>query len=655
MDIRFIDFAGQPIAGLRHKVVWTENGKRIEFPGVSDARGQGIRILSMPMHTRFELRVRKDDGTYVVKHRGTVACEDLSLCVVSPHIRIRVETELHAGSPGMLPPKPVAGDPSVEDRPNAPLARTGGAPPDTKLQPGRDPQGHPVATAAVPSRDANDRHRLPTFALWAWTSFIGRFRDFTRPAKVPAAAASLPPAAPAAAPAAPVPVALSERGAATRQPAKPPPSRQETAPRPLPSPTGSPGAQARPLSSDELKRVEKLIECMEEQARWDWAELKRTYGSSAGIKSAMANGTFNFSVAQKHEKKFTGNCYASVKVGLWRAGYVEGVNGGIAPATEARAWLQSQGFVEVTATLPDARWAWPGDVIVYEYDAETIKRNNEKIKDALARYEQEQQEYLEKKKDYDKAHADWTGRQKVGLSMLREGKEGKKDSKDPEPKPPKAPQKPQGENYGHIDVRTYDGYISDAKILALHVPILRPVNRKGMIVTGIFRKLSDPIADLRLRAFLKCIREWECHEEQDDQKRYYLMYSAINGSRRFFDVETHPHVVSGRKELTPAGAYQITVPTYRDLSAPEKGVGEGFSPKKQDRLAVAYLELLPFCPLNLIRMGKISEAADAIKDIWSSMPNGRHPRREIKNKAVHIFTMDDLLKRHGEILRGDEI
>ncbi|RQR49960.1 hypothetical protein DIE19_30950 [Burkholderia sp. Bp9126] len=70
-----------------------------------------------------------------------------------------------------------------------------------------------------------------------------------------------------------------------------------------------------------------------------------------------------------------------VKVALWKANAIKFVrekNGTFAGAggsyaKVAGAFLESQGFINVTSELPDARWALPGDVIVYHVmgDAET--------------------------------------------------------------------------------------------------------------------------------------------------------------------------------------------------------------------------------------------------------------------------------------------
>lgn len=598
-DVRFLDFAGKPIAGLQHKVVTTEKGKRLEFPGVSDAQGKGIKMSGMEVLTPLELWIRKDDGTYLRKYKGTVGCEDMSICAVSPHIKIKVGTEIHVGSPGALPTKPVAGDPSVEKRPNAPMTTaSGGKLPDATLSPGRDAMGNPVATATTPSTDANGKSRIPTLGLWSASRSGSASATTTTPQKVLTTTAG---------------------------------------------------------TYVDVKKVEAILQTMEQQVTWDWTSLKDTYGTSANMKVAMTAKTFNYSPDTKAAEQFKGQCYSSVKVGLWRSGLVEGVDGGVYPATQAKTWLLSQGFVDITSQLPDARWAAPGDVVTYRYDDVTLADNDAKIASSLKQYDADMKDYPAKMQAYDEAHKAWRQRQaapslgQLSTDQAPLGKKRAQKAKDPEPKVPKEPQRPQGANYGHIDVRGYDGYFSDAKAMKLPSASARG-SRKGFVVNGIFRKVYDDQPDFRLKAFLKCLREWECHEEPDDSKRYFMMLTAINGSRRFTDTGKHPQEGVNTNN-TAAGAYQFTLETYQRLSSDSFGIGPGFTPALQDRFAVAYLEVIPSNPLGFIRSGNIEKAVQLLTAIWSSLPGGKHPRTETRNKVSHAYGMEDFKQRHESFMQ----
>jgi muramidase (phage lysozyme) len=194
---------------------------------------------------------------------------------------------------------------------------------------------------------------------------------------------------------------------------------------------------------------------------------------------------------------------------------------------------------------------------------------------------------------------------------------------------------------GHIDIRTYDGYLSD--FLGLYLPVSK------FVVTGIYRKYHDPLPEKRMRAFLKVFREWECHEERDDSQRYFYMMEALEGSRRFTDTETHPFTgkIKGKDYRigTPAGTYQITLETYTEFTGERYGIGRGFSPAKQDRLAVAIMEATSNA-LALVRKGEIHEAVKKLSGRWSSFPTGKHPRKEKRGDTNYVFSMDDILKAY---------
>ncbi|WP_336602689.1 hypothetical protein [Paraburkholderia bengalensis] len=93
----------------------------------------------------------------------------------------------------------------------------------------------------------------------------------------------------------------------------------------------------------------------------------------------IADGSITY--GSKPSKLSKGQCYMYVKIALWRGNaikFVENKKGdfdaaGGSYAKVAGEFLVSQGFVNVTDQLPDARWALPGDVIVYHVkgDAET--------------------------------------------------------------------------------------------------------------------------------------------------------------------------------------------------------------------------------------------------------------------------------------------
>ncbi|TFV99532.1 hypothetical protein E4K72_16245 [Oxalobacteraceae bacterium OM1] len=224
------------------------------------------------------------------------------------------------------------------------------------------------------------------------------------------------------------------------------------------------------------------------------------------------------------------------------------------------------GFVNVTDQLPDARWAAPGDVIVYS-----------KIGDPNAA--------------------------------------------------------------GHIDIRTYDGYVSDFFTHRLPVTAYR--------IIGIYRKHFDPLPEKRMRAFLKLLREWECHEQPDDQKRYYMLQKALDGKRTFSTTEAHPYL--GKDKIGSfSGAYQIHFDTWSD-AIKHGGMPSTFSPIVQDRIAIWKCEARDNA-LGSIRLGKIEEAIKKLPAEWSSLPDGKHPRTEVRQGQRYRYTEADVISSFNENL-----
>lgn len=319
----------------------------------------------------------------------------------------------------------------------------------------------------------------------------------------------------------------------------------------------------------DLEHVQKLIEFGERQAQWRYDEKV----TSDTYILRMDKRTFEEPASKGSDgyQNSIGRCTRYVKIALWYAGYnlplkqgevPKSIGAGVAPARLMGPELEKAGFSNVTRQLPDARWAAPGDVIVY---------------------------------------------QKKG-----------------------APN-----DAGHIDIRTYDGYLSD--FWSNYLPVTR------FTVIGIYRKYFDPLPDKRLRAFLKVLREWECHEQRDDAKRYFILQQAIDGNRYFTDTSKHPY--EGRSGTgTFAGAYQISLGTWRDAQKTAH-TPKDFSPITQDKIAVFRLQyrLLDNDPrmnaLGLVRKGQIEKAVHALLKEWTSLPGGQHARKN----GRYTYTIRDLM------------
>ena len=571
LDVSFLALDGSPIAKMGIAVRW-EGG---ELLARTDADG-AIPSIEAPPGETLSIAVQRFDGSYKKIGECCMPSSDGVLTAVSPNIVVETTTEKHEGTSGNAAeriPKPEQGDlgdlsaeskesgpseagqatsdaetkrtetanspPANSDKQGqppkpAPKPKTQLKAPETKvkqqadkppqhisgkaevkpkLEKGRDENGHPLAVITQKAVDWWNSWRMPTFNLWG------------------------------------TPASAVKGGTVPATPVK--------------------------VDAEMVKKVEALLAFAREQTEYVYTE------GTAGVLASMGKGTFNHKKGEKESDKSRGLCYTYVKVALTRAKIIDGVLAAQKASTaqtdaehyamqlsasKAGPALIAKGFKDVTAEVPDARWAAAGDVIVYAW-----------------------------------SDTAWEQRKK-------------KDQKTP--------------NHGHIDIRDYDFYISD------FIPKAKHPTWAGYINLRIYRKVFDPLPIQRIRAFLRCIREFECQAEKDDRKRYQMLNTPLpSGDRRFSSYKTHPWVglPITDKVSTSAGAYQIKLKTWGEIF--EKGLidnsGDKFSPAIQDRIAVMKLEDRGV--LHLIRTGRIKEALEfkgpngelALLSEWTSLPGGK--------------------------------
>jgi muramidase (phage lysozyme) len=570
-DINFLALDGSPISKMGVAVRWPGG----EVLARTDADG-AIPSVEAPPGETLSIAVQRFDGSYKKIGECCMPSSDGVLTAVSPNIVVETTTEKHEGKPGNAEeriPQPEQGDlgdlsaaskesgpnetvqpadeaetkrtetakpaPADNDKPDqppkpAPKPKASPRPAETKakqqadkppqhisgkaeirpkLEKGRDENGNPLAVITQKAVDWWNSWRMPTFNLWG------------------------------------TPASSAKGGTVPVTPVK--------------------------VDAEMVKKVEAFLAFAREQTEYLYTE------GTAGVLASMGKGAFNHKKGEKESDKSRGLCYTYVKVALTRAKIIDGVlaaQKASAAQTDAEHYamqlsasqagpaLIAKGFKDVTAEVPDARWAAAGDVIVYAWlDATWEKR---------------------KKKD------------------------------------PKSP------NHGHIDIRDYDFYISDFIPKAKHPTWADYINLR------IYRKVFDPLPTQRIRAFLRCIREFECLAEKDDSKRYQMLNAPLpSGERRFSSYKTHPWHGQGKplKGSTAAGAYQILSGTWQEIF--DKGLielkGDRFSPTIQDRIAVMKLEDRGV--LHLIRTGRIKEALEykgpngslALPSEWTSLPGGK--------------------------------
>lgn len=616
LDINFLALDGSPISKMCVAVRW----KGGELRASTDVDG-AIPAVEAPPGETLSIAVQRFDGSYKKIGECCMPSSDGVLTAVSPNVVLETRTEKHEGQPGKVeesipkpeqddlgdlsaaskgsepddiaqpvgetetkqpetarptpvradkpaPPKPVP-KPKAQPRPaEAKAKQQADKPPQhisgkeevkPKLEKGRDENGNPLAVITQKAVDWWNSWRMPTFNLWG------------------------------------TPAPVAKGGTVPVTPVK--------------------------IDTEIVKKVEALLEFAREQTEYVYTE------GTAGVLASMAKGTFKHERGEKRAYISKGLCYTYIKVALTRAKIIDGVLAAQKACTtqtdaehyamqlsasKAGPALIAKGFKDVTAEVPDARWAAAGDVIVYEWSDTTWEQR--------------------KKKD------------------------------------PKTP------NHGHIDIRDYDFYISDFIPLPPDRPghprwfTERQKDTSGQypaqgkfypeyVNVRIYRKAFDPSPTQRICAFLRCIREFECQAEKDDSKRYQMLNAPLpSGDRRFSSYKTHPWDGQGKplKGSTAAGAYQILSGTWQEIF--DKGLiepkGDRFSPTVQDRIAVMKLEDRGV--LHLIRTGRIQEALElkgsngslALTSEWTSLPGGKeNAHRLTADKKpmdmVHFQTLFD--------------
>ena len=327
-------------------------------------------------------------------------------------------------------------------------------------------------------------------------------------------------------------------------------------------------------SKDELEHVNNVIAFGKKQALWKYPSP-----STHTIITSMAAKKFDEPKTVKPISQYAERCNVYVKVALWVAGYSETkdeIGSGITPAADMGPALMAAKFRNITMEIPDARWAAPGDVIIYKW-----------TKDELAR------------------------RQKKNSGQT---------------------------NMGHIDIRTYDGYLSD--FFGERLP-----DAKHFEVTGIYRKYHDPLPDLRVKAMLEIIASRETKGIPKDQS-WYALNTPIDGNKFATSIQKHPWLglalpdsIKKGKTSTAAGRYQLTLTAWKEARDVYL-LPEDFSPPAQMRLAVLRMEYRK--ALGLIREGKIEAGIRALTSEWVALPGGVDAKD---------YTMAQLLSEHENLMK----
>jgi len=348
---------------------------------------------------------------------------------------------------------------------------------------------------------------------------------------------------------------------------------------------------------------------------------------SAAVLAQLANGTFSHGSGEKSPYVGLGGCYKYVKVALKYRQIVDVVLGEESGSAAGGPLLHA-GFVDVTNSVPDHRWAAAGDVVTYRWSEDT--------------WEQRRRRYGARVPNHGHVEIRHTEHYYSDFRP-RDGREGKTQYKQ----------------------RVLNGVVQrDARNRVIMDPYPEYVDIR------IYRKVFDIIPTLRIKAFLRCIRDFECTAQPDDAKRYKMMNTHLPGSTSitFESFETHPWADipedqrprrdSGRS--TACGAYQITCPTWHGLIYERCLIfneQHWFTPEIQDRMAVIIIESMPerIDPRNPdipnalrdVRAGRIEDAVRKVANQWASLPGGvQNSSRTVNGQPMDMSYFMRLFNKH---------
>ncbi|WP_232447233.1 flagellar hook-length control protein FliK [Burkholderia ubonensis] len=424
IECRFIGLDGSPINGLSYRL---QSGSLI-VDGVTDSDGLAAPVNIYTPGADCSISVKTDAGAYKQVARFTVPGVDSTITMMSPSMLLKTSTQLHGGAEDDVHKEPPSqtqvDDGGAEAHPAYADDAGGGTPRKTPVSTASAASGGaatspPPVGVSTSSMDATAAQSTGTAASPAATQSPGmssgaantssaRTASATQPTPVskPSTSTRTSTAKPAgtkggAGRAPTAPTVVTKRDSVGHPQAQPEETWSDWAghkinaawhfienwlgmdTNPVAGKSAGSAKPAASASSTASEQAAKVDLGAVAKKMSDLAEEQTTYAmpSSSTVVNLkqIADGTIQYGT--KETKKSRGQCYMYVKVALWKANAIKFVrekNGTFAGAggsyaKVAGAFLESQGFVNVTSQLPDARWALPGDVIVYHVmgDAET--------------------------------------------------------------------------------------------------------------------------------------------------------------------------------------------------------------------------------------------------------------------------------------------
>ncbi|WP_232454739.1 flagellar hook-length control protein FliK [Burkholderia ubonensis] len=383
LDHMFIGLDGSPIRGLKYR--FESDGSVID--GVTDSDGNAAPVKSFSAGSDCTVSVLTDSGVYKQVACYMVPTADTSATLMSGSMVLESETQQHGGSSD-----------DVSSEPSSPAKDTGKA----QTHPAYSSEDElPTGVAKAPSSSGNGGTSPVTASGGSSATKPSSGNPTTAPSGT-AAGASNPKDAPKTKGSSGKPTPTKATTTTTRDSLGHP----QAAPaepfmdwanhkvhaawhyiedlfgldsNPVAGKAAPPKTQSKVQTSStassapqDLTALQSLIKLAEEQTAHTMPSSHTVDNLNRLISGSMTYGN-------KPESKSLGQCYMYVKIALWRAnaikflqhkkGEFDSIGGSYAKV--AGAFLMSQGFENVTDQLPDARWALPGDVIVYHVKGDT--------------------------------------------------------------------------------------------------------------------------------------------------------------------------------------------------------------------------------------------------------------------------------------------
>ncbi|WP_232454090.1 flagellar hook-length control protein FliK [Burkholderia ubonensis] len=381
LDCRFCGLDGEPIAGAHYRFLVDGN----DISGTTDSSGNTPTLQNLKPESDCKVFIKRDDGTFKQVAAFVVPSTSGYVTLMSPSVLLEGQSEQHGGNHDDVykEPDPVGSDKAAtnasatggnaNDRGSSAAGSTNTVSTGTNVQQGNPGANSAPAQSSQPKPAQTPPAPHPSSAAQA-----------TKPSKSAAASTALKGGTGKAPQAKAV---QTKRDHLSHPQAKPSHDSTDWLDQKImatwhyienlfgvkANPVMAVGHGDTPAASAKLAAAAQpsataaggdgpytaLVQVAEEQTA-HYLPSEHTVDNL----SQLSKGTFKYS-KDKPVAKSISDCYLYVKVALWRAKYVNSALPGVY-AKVAGPFLEQAGFKNVMGEMPDARWALPGDIIVYK-------------------------------------------------------------------------------------------------------------------------------------------------------------------------------------------------------------------------------------------------------------------------------------------------